>query len=169
MNIRMIGLYGIFAAFCVASAVWPVGAEAVELKVGFVDEGRVFDAYKEKDLMEQELRKEGDVKKGALERAERDLQNRKDAFALLSKEAKEDERVELQTRIVEVNDLRRKTLVELDRKRTSMIEALLKDLSGFIKKYAKDNSYDFILNDKVLLFGRSELDVTDDIIDIVNK
>ena len=44
-----------------------------------------------------------------------------------------------------------------------------KKIEGVVEKYAKGNGYTMILNDRVLLYGQKQDDLTDEILKILNS
>jgi len=50
-----------------------------------------------------------------------------------------------------------------------MVRDILKEMNTVIQKYGENNGYSIILNDRVLLYGGKTLDITDEIIKIMNK
>ena len=50
-----------------------------------------------------------------------------------------------------------------------MVKDILKEMSDVIKEYGQKNGYSIILNDRVLLYGDSGMDLTNEIIKILNE
>ena len=58
---------------------------------------------------------------------------------------------------------------ELKQKRDVMVRDILKQIDEVVSEYGKSEGFDLILNDRVLLYRVEELDVTDEIINRLNK
>jgi Skp family chaperone for outer membrane proteins len=50
-----------------------------------------------------------------------------------------------------------------------MVKDIVTEIDKVVQDYGKQNGYTVIMNDRVLVYGEETLDVTQDIIDILNK
>ena len=57
---------------------------------------------------------------------------------------------------------------ELTKERDDMVRDILKEMNDVIRGYGEKNGYAIILNDRVLLYGQKTMDLTDDIIKLLN-
>jgi len=163
---RKVILIGCMVALCLGLAVF--GAQAAEKKIVFVDLSRIFDEYnKTKDfdtLLEEKhdgYQKERQKKLDAVRGDEGKL-------AML----KEEEKKKLQEKI----DKAKSELLEFDRvrqtdlrkERDEKIREILLEIEKVVREFAEQEKYDLILNDKVLIFGNETLEITDQVIKLLN-
>jgi Skp family chaperone for outer membrane proteins len=67
------------------------------------------------------------------------------------------------------NKKRNKTLNDVVKQKNKAQQALTKKLTPILASYAKDNSISFILSKQDIVIGKTELDLTSVIIEILNK
>ena len=67
------------------------------------------------------------------------------------------------------NKKRNKTLNDIAKQKNKAQQALTKKLTPILANYAKDNSISFILSKQDIVIGKTELDLTNVIIEILNK
>jgi len=58
---------------------------------------------------------------------------------------------------------------KLDERRKELENARLKEIKDAIKKYGKEKGYTVILDSRVILFGETSADLTDEIIKVLNS
>ncbi len=148
-----------------------MGAQAQNLgdrKVAYVDLSRIFDEYgktKEYDaVLEKKHGEYQDARNVKLEKI-RDAQAK---LALL----KEDEKAKLQEQI----DKDRNDLLEFDRQqqtdlrkqRDEKIREILLEIEKIVREYAEKEKYALIYNDRVLIYGAKDLDITEKILKLLN-
>jgi len=72
----------------------------------------------------------------------------------------------------EINDYnldRKKMIEEFNKLKVENTNNFLKQINPILTKYSKDNEISIILQKKDLIIGKTELDITDEIIKIVNE
>ncbi|MDP8266321.1 MAG: OmpH family outer membrane protein [Candidatus Aceula meridiana] len=147
----------------------PVSFAQTAQKIAYVDLSRVFDEYNktgdfDKVLEEKSVKyqKERNSKLEKIQEAERKL-------TLL----KESERQKLQDQIQKNKDallgFDRKNQTDLRKERDEKIREILLEIEGVVKSYAEKEKYDLILNDRVLIYGSKNIELTDIIVGILNK
>ena len=67
------------------------------------------------------------------------------------------------------NKKRNKTLNDVAKQKNNAQQTLAKKLTPILTNYAKDNSISFILSKQDIIIGKTELDLTNVIIEILNK
>ncbi len=138
-------------------------------KIGFLDLSKTFDSYGRTKDYDSVL--EGEHK--AYE-AERDakiekLKEAQGKLALL----KEEERGKVQDKIeqmqLDLQDYDQGQRTDLTKKRDEKLREILLEIEKVVSDFAKKEKYDVILNDRVLIYGNESLDVTDQILEILNE
>lgn len=144
-------------------------AYAKEYKIGYVDLAKVFDEYKKTKDSEKDLEAKGKVKEADRANMVEELRKLKDEQALLSEKAKAEKQTVIDNKIKALQDFDRKTRDELIKERNDMLGLILKDIEKVVAEYSKATGYDLILNSRMLLYGGTEYDLTNEILSRLNK
>ena len=75
----------------------------------------------------------------------------------------------LKTEISDYNQKKNKMINNFKKLKSDNINKLSKSINAILVEYSADNSISFILQKKNLIIGKTELDITDKIVKIVNK
>jgi outer membrane protein len=134
---------------------------------------QVFDKYQKTDEATETLKKE-------IEGKRKDIEKRREAINLLKQKlesqgvvmaekekAKMEEEVD--AKISELKDITEKSNRELRERETQLTKTILKDIEEVVKAYGKDNGYDLILDSRDVLYGPEGMEVTNDIIKLMNE
>jgi Skp family chaperone for outer membrane proteins len=76
---------------------------------------------------------------------------------------------ELRLEIKNYRENRKKVAQNFNNLKIKNTNELLKSINPILSKYAEENSIDLILQKKNLVLGKSEFDITDKIIELINK
>ncbi len=143
-------------------------AFAKELKVGYVDLSRLFDNYQKTKEFDAALQKQGESftkdRDGMIAKI-RDAQGK---LALLKEEEKNKlgESIEKQkTDLIEYDKQKR---TELAKQRDEKVREILLEIEKIVSDLAKKEGYDYILNDRVLVYGDQTQNITDRVLKILN-
>jgi len=146
----------------------PVFAQGVK-KVGFLDLSKLFDNYEKTKEYDKVL--EGEHSGYEKERNAKieKLKEAQGKLALLKEDEKKkmEEEIEvMRNELVEYDQAQR---VDLTKKRDEKIREILLEIEKIVSDYAKKEKFDMILNDRVLIYGSDALNVTDQILTILNE
>ena len=75
----------------------------------------------------------------------------------------------LKKKIEDYKSLRQTTIQDITTKRRKASSEFFKKINPILGKYATDNEISFILQKKNIIMGKTELDITDDILKIVDN
>ncbi|MCX5678808.1 MAG: OmpH family outer membrane protein [Candidatus Omnitrophica bacterium] len=144
-------------------------AYAKEYKIGYVDLAKVFDEYKKTKDSEKDLEAKGKAKEADRANMVEELRKLKDEQALLSEKAKAEKQTVIDNKIKALQDFDRTTRDALIKERNDMLGVILKEIEKVVADYSKATGYDFILNSRMLLYGSTEYDLTNEILSRLNK
>jgi outer membrane protein len=161
-----------FATALIASGLMAAPALADGMKVAVVDVQRAVMQTEDGLRAQASLKKMFDSRQQELNKRQTDLQKQKEDIdkqarvlsqAALQKKADEwqKEMVELQTTFVEYNK-------ELEKKQKELTDPIFERVIGAIKRIAGTDSYDLIVDRATVAFARSDLDLTDRVIQVAN-
>tara|TARA_B100000780_G_scaffold270811_1_gene231037 strand:- start:433 stop:957 length:525 start_codon:yes stop_codon:yes gene_type:complete len=88
---------------------------------------------------------------------------------ILDKDEFKEKVILFKEKVSKYNKKRNKILNNLKNNKNNAQQALTKKLTPILANYAKDNSISFILSKQDIIIGKTELDLTNAIIEILNK
>jgi outer membrane protein len=144
-------------------------AFAQEGKIGFVNLSRLFDEYgKTKEYDAKLEQKHSDFEEARNQRIEK-IREAQGKLALLA----EDRRTELETEIesmkADLLEFDRQQKADLTKERNDKIREILLEIENKVSEYAKKQDYTLILNDRFLIYGNKNIDLTEELLKILNK
>jgi len=137
-------------------------------KIGFVDLSRAFDEYEKTKDFDKELEKKGDLKQQERENLVKDIRKMRDELELMNESARASKEKDIEAKIKMLQEFDQDAKAALTKERDDMVREILKEMNSVIQEYGKANGYSVILNDRVLLYGDEQEDLTDEIIKILN-
>ena len=88
---------------------------------------------------------------------------------ILTKEDFEKNVIDHQTKVSEFQRKKKKNFDEFNNKKINLTNLLLKEIDKILLNYSKTNSIDMILKKEFLIISNSKLDITKDILALVDK
>ena len=138
-------------------------------KIGYVDLSRLFDEYhKTKEYDKLREVKHGELEKFGKKKIEK-IKESEGRLALLKEDQRELLENEIETLRGEAQEFVRQEQSNLTKDRNEKIREILLEIEKIVSDFAAKEGYDIILNDRVLIFGNPEQDLTEDILTILNK
>lgn len=144
-------------------------AYAGEIKIGYIDLSKTFDEYEKTKEFDKALEKKGDTKEGERKKLVDEIKELKDQIALLSNKSKDEKQAVIDDKIKKLQEFDQQARDELKQERDEMVRDIVREIDKVIQDYGKKQSYTAILNDRVLVYGDETIDITQDIIEILNK
>ena len=137
-------------------------------KIGYIDLSRSFDEYQKTKDLDKELEGKGDMKQQEREKLVQDIRKMRGELELMNKNAREKKETDIESKIKSLQEFDQEAKTDLTKDRDNMVKDILKEMSDVIKEYGEKNGYSIIVNDRVLLYGDSTMDLTNEIIKILN-
>jgi len=137
-------------------------------KMGYVDLSSTFDKYEKTKVYDDALSSVQSSKEKELEQISNEIKALEDKMSLLSEKEKVAKQQELEGKKKTLTDQSQKVALDLRKERDDKLKEILQDIEKVVQSYAQKNGYDFIFNDRVLLYGAASADVTQDIVDLLN-
>jgi len=138
-------------------------------KFAYIDLSRSFSEYsKTKDYIKKLTEKENsyiserDKKLG-------EVNALKDKFALLSDKDKDSKKSELEAKAKSLKDFVAQREGDLRKEQEEKMKEILKDIQDAVKAYAEKSGITMVFNDRVLVYQNKSMDITNNIIEILNK
>lgn len=143
-------------------------ASAKDLKIAYVDLSRVFDNYQKTKEFDAVLQKEGESfqkDRDAMIVKIRDAQSKLDLM-------KDSEKVKMQADIEkQKNDVvafDKQKRSELAKRRDDKVREILQEIEKIVGGIAKRDGYTLVLNDRVMIYGEPELNITEEVMKTLN-
>lgn len=137
-------------------------------KIVYVDLGLVFDGYEKTKDFDVKLEDTQKTEQERIDSKVDQIKELQDKLPLLSEEEKENKEGEIDSLTRDLQEFQRSAEMDLRRQRDEKLREILKDIQDTIKEVAKDKKYTFVLNERVLLYGDDNLDISDDILKKLN-
>lgn len=137
-------------------------------KIGYVDLSRAFDEYQKTKDFDRALEKTGDIKQEQREKLVKGIRKMRDERELMNERARKKKEGDIESRIRSLQEFDQDAKMELTKERDDMVRDILKEMNGVIQEYGKGHGYSIIVNDRILLYGDEALDLTGEIIKILN-
>jgi outer membrane protein len=166
MKMKKLAVVLITVFFCLAIS---VGSAISAEKLAYVDLSRIFSEYgKTKDYdkvlgdKEAVYTKERDTKVNEIKQLQ-------DKMNLLSDKEKEAKKGELETKLKAVQEYDRQQQTDLRKEQDEKMKEILKDIEVAVQEIAQKEGYDLVFNDRVLVYQSKALNITDKVMEILNK
>lgn len=140
-----------------------------EGKIGFVDLSRSFDEYQKTKDLDKDLESKGDAKQEQREKLVKDIRKMREELELMNDKARGKKEQDIEAKIKALQDFDQDAKAMLTKERDDMVRDILKEMNTVIQEYGASQGYSIILNDRVLLYGDKAIDLTDEIIKILNN
>jgi Skp family chaperone for outer membrane proteins len=144
-----------------------------EQKIAFLDIQKILSKSISGNFLNTSIKKLQDDKLIEFKDKKKNLQN--DEKKLIAKknileESKfEEQKKDLKTKIINFNNERKIFTTDLNKKKISGTNQILKTLDPILKDYASKNSISLILQKKNILLGENSIDITDDILKLLDN
>lgn len=144
---------------------WAAAAE----KIAYVDLTKIFSEYNKTKDYDKILGDKEDAYKKEREKIVSDAKQFQEKMNLMSDKEKEAKQGDLENKLKTLQEFDRQKQTDLRKEQDEKMKELLKDINDAIKVYAEKEGYALVFNDRALVYQAKSLDITDQIIEIVNK
>lgn len=143
-------------------------ARAAE-KFAYVDLSRLFGEYEKTKSYDKDLSVKENAYTSEREKKVGGIKKLQDKMSLLKEEEKEAKRGELENQLRALQDFDRDKQTDLRKEQDEKMKEILKDIEDAVKVYSKSQGFTMVFNDRVLVYQEKSLDITDKIVEILNK
>jgi len=157
----------VLGGLVIGLAVFLGSAQAAD-KFGFIDLSRAFSEYNKTKGYDKTLSDKEKVYTDDRDKKVADLKALQDKLSLLADKERETKGAELQAKVKEFRDNDVKVQGDLRKEQDERMKEILKDIEAAVKKYAEKEGYTLIFNDRVLVYQTPSMDITNQIVAILN-
>ncbi len=137
--------------------------------IGYVDLSRLFDEYyKTKDydkVLESKHNEFSDQVKKKIE-AIKEVEGK---MAIMNESKKTEMESQVQSMKADLEEFNKEGKTNLTKERNEKIREILLEIEKVVSDYAEKENYSVILNDRVLIYGAQSLNLTEDILKVLNS
>lgn len=152
-----------------SAAVFSGTAYAEGGKIGYVDVAKLFDNYQKTKDNDQVLQDLGKKKETEREKIVQGIRKQKDEIALLNNEdAKNKKQEQLDAKLRELEDFDRVAKRDLGQQRNNVVRDIFKSIDDSVQRYGERKGYDFIFNERALVYRNPKSDLTQDVLNELN-
>lgn len=160
---------GIFVSVLVLGVILFMPKGYAADKIGYVNLGRIFDEYnKTKDQDKILEKKQKDFESERVVKVN-EIKALQDKLGLLDEKQKAAKKTELEEKMKVFQEYEGKKIEGLRKERDDILKEILKDIEKAVRQYAEAQGYILVFNDKVLVYQAKDGDLTDKVVEIVNK
>ena len=163
MNNRVI----VLATAIIGLALFVGNAQAVD-KFGYIDLSRTFSEYNKTKGYDKTLSDKEKVYTDERDKKVADLKAFQDKLSLLNDKERATKSAELQTKVKEFQEFDRTKQETLRKEQDVKMKEILNDIEEAVKKYSEKEGYTLIFNDRVLVYQTKTMEITDQIIAMLN-
>ena len=159
--VKVLGLAVVFGLMA-------TGMSLADVKIAYVDLSKVFDGYQKTKEFDAVLQSEGadfQKQRDAMIQKIQDSQSKLDLMKDSEKAAMQAD-IEKQKNDVVAFDKEKRQ--ELAKKRDDKVREILTEIQNIVSGIAKKDGYTYVLNDRVMIFGDPQFDLTDEVSKALN-
>ena len=145
-----------------------LGSAQAADKFGYIDLSRTFSEYSKTKGYDKTLSDKEKVYTDERDKKVADLKAFQDKLSLLNDKEREAKGAELQAKVKEFQDYDRQKQADLKKDQDEKMKEILKDIEEAVKKYAQKEGYTLVFNDRVLVYQTKSMNITDQIVSILN-
>ena len=138
-------------------------------KFGYIDLSRTFSEYSKTKTFDKLLSDKEKIYTDERDRKVADLKAMQDKMNLLNDKERESRGTELQTKVKAFQEYDNQKQGELRKEQDLKMKEILKDIEEAVKTYSEKEGYTLVFNDRVLVYQTKTMDITNQIIAILNK
>jgi len=142
--------------------------EAVE-KFAYIDLSRVFNEYDKTKNYDKILEDKENVYTTERDKKVEEIKQLQEKMNLMTDKEKETKKADLETKVKAVQDFDREKQMDLRKEFNEKRAEIMKDIDAVIRDYAEKEGYTLVFNEAGVLYNAKNLDITDKILDILNK
>lgn len=157
-----------FLAIFILMSMGPVHAKAFEGKVGFVDLSRIFNEYKRTKEYDAVLEKESTAFQEERNKMIEKVRDAQSKLALLKEDEKQKMQEDIDKQKQALLDFSRAKGTDLTKKRDEKVREILLEIEKIVSDYSKKEGFTLVFNDRVLIYGDQQLNITDTVIKLLN-
>ena len=145
------------------------GSASAADKLGYIDLSRTFNEYYKTKDYDKVLGDKQSAYDAERTKKVNEIKQLQEKINLLSDKEKESKKGDIETKVKALQEFDRQKQTDLRKEQDEKMKEILKDIENAVKAYAEKEGYTFVFNDRVLVYQTKGLEISDKIIDALNK
>lgn len=168
MGARLVFFFLVFC--CIPRMVCAAdGAPSAVHKIGVVRLEKVFEGYERTKSSSAQLEALSNSKQSQREKLVGEIRGMRDELALLNDESRLERQKAIEERLKALAQFDQEVKGMLVKKREASLKEIVDEIEQIVNEYSKEHGFQLILSDRAVLYTVDALDVTADIINILNQ
>jgi len=159
----------VFFAGVILSLVLLFGIAEAADKFAYVDLTRIFAEYSKTKDYDKVLSDKETTYTSERDKKVEEVKKMQEKMNLLSDKEKEKKKTEFEAKVKDLQSFDREKQTDLRKDQDDKMKELLKDIEAAVRQHAEKEGYTMVFNDRVLIYQNKSMDITDKIIEILNK
>lgn len=143
--------------------------QAAEAKFAYVDLSRLFDEYQKTKEYDEILTGKQKAKEEERNKKVAEIKDLQAKLALLNDKEKVKVQAQIDSKVKALQEFDQLATADLRKQRDDLVREILKDIEKTIREYAQKEKYVFIFNDRILLYGDENSNITQPLIKTLNE
>ena len=132
-------------------------------KIAYVDLSKVFDGYQKTKEFDAVLQSEGEAFQKDRDAMVQKIQDAQSKLDLMSESQKTAMQADIEKQKDDVVAYDKEKRTELAKKRDDKVREILTEIQGIVSDLAKKDGYTYVLNDRVMIYGDTQFNITDEV------
>ena len=141
---------------------------AGDLKIAYVDLGKVFDGYQKTKEFDAVLQSEGQAFQKERDAMVQKIQDAQSKLALMKDTQKATMQADIDKQKNDVVAYDKEKRTELAKRRDDKVREILIEIQGIASALAKKAGYTYVLNDRVMIYAEPQFNITDEVLKALN-
>jgi len=137
-------------------------------KIAYVDLSKVFDGYQKTKEFDAVLQSEGGAFQKERDAMVQKIQDAQSKLALMKDTQKAAMQADIDKQRNDVVAYDKEKRTELAKKRDDKVREILTEIQKVVSDLAKKEGYTYVLNDRVMIYGEPQFNVTDQVLKTLN-
>lgn len=159
----------IFVGVAFALSILGGGVAWAADKFAYVNLSQIFSEYSKTKTYDKTLGDKESTYTAERDKKVNEVKQFQDKLNLLSDKEKEAKKSEMESKLKTLQEFDRQKQTDLRKDQDEKIKEILKDIEETIKVYSEKEGYTMVFNDRVLVYQTKSMDITDQIIALLNK
>jgi outer membrane protein len=162
-------MVSLFIATFVLAIFNTASVNAQDEKFAYVDLVKVFNDYKKTEKYDKKLEEEKTIKEKEREKSINEIKDLQDKLSIVSKDEKDKTQKQIDEKLRGLQQFDSQVQMDLRKEYSEMMQEILKEINKVVRDYAEKNKITFVFKDAALAYGKETLDITEDIIKMLNE
>lgn len=160
--VKVLGLAVIFGLMATGISL------AGDLKIAYVDLSKVFDGYQKTKEFDAVLQREGETFQKERDAMVQKIQDAQSKLALMRDDQKATMQADIEKQKNDVVAYDKEKRTQLAKRRDDKVREILIEIQGIVSTLSKKAGYTYVLNDRVMIYGEPQFNITDEVLKALN-